>query len=408
MIRDIIELWEQRCNEDAEAKLLAADVRFDFSLAVDEEVLRCSVRNGRYTLKLDAEDADVHLSIPAEHWERFVHAIPLPLYNTFNAMKARVPGVSVEGDQLKWAQFIGLMEVVLRCARDNHSSEPVAMPSRFDVSTIEGHYINLEHANTRSVLYYEESGEGQPIVFLHTAGSDSRQYRYLLANTELQQRYHMFTFDLPFHGKSDPTQHWWHAKYALTTDGYAQWIRSFIQQLGLERPIVVGCSMAGAIVLYLAAQYGDEFTAAISLEGGFQTGGRHVPWLNHPMVHDGLFLPAWVNGLMAPQSPEALRRLSLWHYAQGGPGVYQGDIHFYSLEWPEVSKSLGKAKCPLWMLTGEYDYSCTPESGQAAAEQLGGTFIKMEGIGHFPMSENPVLFTSYLEPVLEHIVARSE
>ncbi|GMA66147.1 alpha/beta fold hydrolase [Alicyclobacillus fastidiosus] len=279
--------------------------------------------------------------------------------------------------------------------------------SHFDVTTIQGHYIDFPSSDTSSVLYYEESGAGQPIVFLHTAGSDSRQYRHLLANTELQKHYHMFSFDLPFHGKSDPYQQWWDNKYNLTTDLYAQWILSFVQKLEIEKPIIVGCSMAGAIVLYLAAEYGEQFTAAISLEGGFHTGGRNVPWLDHPMVHDGMFLQSWVNGLMAPQSPEALRRLSLWHYAQGGPGVYKGDIHFYSLDWPEVSKSLGKAKCPLWLLTGEYDYSCTPESSQAAAERLGGTFIKMQGIGHFPMSENPELFVSYLEPVLQQITTCS-
>ncbi|MCL6443948.1 MAG: alpha/beta hydrolase [Alicyclobacillus sp.] len=406
MIRDTIESWERRCNEDEEAKLLGAGVSFDFSMTFDGEVLFCSIRDGQYTFQHGVGKADVHLVIPSERWDQFLQPIPGPFYTTFNAMNARFQDVYVEGDQLKWAQFVTLIEVVLRCARVSRSDISATMPSQFDVSTIRGHYINFRDSDgtSNSVLYYEESGNGQPIIFLHTAGSDSRQYRYLMANTELQKTFHMFAFDLPYHGKSDPVYGWWQAKYTLTTNKYAQWIRDFIRQLQLEeRPILVGCSMAGAIVLYLAAEYGDEFTAAISLEGGFRTGGRDVPWLNHPMVHAGWFLHSWVNGLMAPQSPEMLRRLTLWHYAQGGPGVYQGDINFYSLDWPEVSKTLGRAKCPLWVLTGEYDYSCTPESSREAAQRLGGTFIEMKGIGHFPMSENPELLLTYLQPILQQI-----
>jgi len=30
----------------------------------------------------------------------------------------------------------------------------------------------------------------------------------------------------------------------------------------------------------------------------------------------------------------------------------------------------------------------------------------MEGVGHFPMSENPDLFASYLQPVLDEIASR--
>ena len=56
------------------------------------------------------------------------------------------------------------------------------------------------------------------------------------------------------------------------------------------------------------------------------------------------------------------------------------------------------------ILTGHYDYSATVEQGREAHEAIAGsTFTEMEGIGHFPMSENPDLFLTYLLPVLEQI-----
>ena len=53
----------------------------------------------------------------------------------------------------------------------------------------------------------------------HTAGSDSRQWRHLLEDAEIQKRFQMIAYDLPFHGKSVPPSgvEWWDQEYRLTT-----------------------------------------------------------------------------------------------------------------------------------------------------------------------------------------------
>ena len=43
-----------------------------------------------------------------------------------------------------------------------------------------GRYLRLDIAGKPHRLYVEEAGEGIPLVCLHTAGADSRQYRGLL------------------------------------------------------------------------------------------------------------------------------------------------------------------------------------------------------------------------------------
>jgi pimeloyl-ACP methyl ester carboxylesterase len=58
----------------------------------------------------------------------------------------------------------------------------------------------------------------------------------------------------------------------------------------------------------------------------------------------------------------------------------------------------------LFMLTGEYDYSCTVEMSEATAAKIpGATFRAMPGIGHFPFAENPALFADYLLPILNEL-----
>jgi pimeloyl-ACP methyl ester carboxylesterase len=91
---------------------------------------------------------------------------------------------------------------------------------------------------------------------------------------------------------------------------------------------------------------------------------------------------------------------------QGGPGVFTGDLFFYQVEG-DIRGRIGAIDtklCPLYLLTGEYDYSASPKDTQAVAERVRGAKLTvMQGLGHFPMSENPEAFLGYLRPVLREI-----
>ena len=61
-------------------------------------------------------------------------------------------------------------------------------------------------------------------------------------------------------------------------------------------------------------------------------------------------------------------------------------------------------RTPLYLLTGEYDFSCTPEDTLRTAQSIPGAKVQvMQQLGHFPMSENPAQFRRYLLPVLDEI-----
>ena len=271
---------------------------------------------------------------------------------------------------------------------------------------ITGRYVYLDIAGARNRVYFEEAGLGRPLVCLHTAGADSRQYRHLLCDEQVTSRWHAVAFDLPFHGRSIPPEGWWEREYLLTCEAYAETVMAFVRALGLDRPVVLGCSMGGAVVLELARRHVSEVGAVIGLEAASKIEGRFLDWSLMPDIDDSVMAASWTYGLMAPQSPESARREVWWTYTQGAPGIYRGDTYFYSVDWDLRGREgeIDTSRCPVYLLTGEYDYACSPQETSATAAAIpGARSAKMEGIGHFPMSENYPRFREYLLPILREL-----
>jgi pimeloyl-ACP methyl ester carboxylesterase len=276
---------------------------------------------------------------------------------------------------------------------------------------IVGRYMNLDLGGRPHRLYFEEAGQGIPLVCLHTAGADGRQFRHLMLDEEITRHFRVLTFDMPWHGKSLPPEGWENEDYRLTTAGYTEMIVAFCRALELDRPVAMGCSIGGRIVLNLAIERASMFRALIGLESAdYQAPWYDTAWLNRPDVHGGEVCAALVSGLMAPQSPDATRHETLWMYKQSGPGVFKGDLYFYRVDGDLRAKvgGIDTHACPLYLLTGEYDFSCTPDDTERTAKKIPGAEVTiMRELGHFPMSENPRQFRRYILPVLEKIRAAS-
>ncbi|CAB3894397.1 AB hydrolase superfamily protein YdjP [Achromobacter pulmonis] len=272
---------------------------------------------------------------------------------------------------------------------------------------IVGRYLSVDIGGKPCRVYFEEAGAGIPLVCLHTAGADSRQYRHMMCDADITSRYRVIAFDMPWHGKSYPPPGWQDEEYRLSTERYVETVMAFCQALALDRPALIGCSIGGRIVLQLAHQHADRFRALIGVEAAdFQQPWYDTSWLHRGDVHGGEVCAALVSGLVAPQSPAVYRHETLWQYMQSGPGVFRGDLYFYRVDG-DLRGRLGGIRtdrCPLFLLTGEYDFSCTPEDTLRTAAGIPGAQVTvMRELGHFPMSESPQQFRGYIMPVLDAI-----
>ena len=182
----------------------------------------------------------------------------------------------------------------------------------------------------------------------------------------------------------------------------------FVAAAGLRRPIVLGASMSGEICLELALRHPEAFAAIIACEASEKIERRQTYWAAHPQVNQAYFVPEWIRALCAPQSPAEYAEAIAWHYAQGGPAVFFGDIAFYSGDWDARDRvhRIDTNRVPLFMLTGEYDYSCTVEHSQATAAKIPG--VRFQAMPASAISRSPKTrrcSADYLLPILGELSA---
>ena len=413
---DFVAGWLERAGDDRRLRAIGSGTDVAFTLRRGEDVAWIHLREGAIAGHAldDGFDrrVDFGLTAPPAVWDRLWAAVPPPRHQSLFALLSKVPLFAFEADREALAQHAHVFARLLELGRPaaGVATDGAAADDRepADLSAVTGRYVRVELSTGAAQLYAEQAGEGRDLLFLHTAGSDGRQYHHLLADPALRADWRMTAFDLPSHGRSTPPAGLHEGEWLLTTDRYVEAIVAAADALGLERPVVLGCSMGGEICLELALRHPDRFAAVVACQAADRVEGRQVAWAKHARVNEKLFVPEWVDGLMSPTAPPARRAEVRWAYGQSAHGVYWGDIEFYSREWDARDRvgGIDTARCPVHILAGEYDYSCTPELARATAERIpGARFTEMAGLGHFPMAEDPQVFLGYLRPVLADLVA---
>ena len=277
--------------------------------------------------------------------------------------------------------------------------------AKFD--DIVGRYIYVAIDGVEYRVYFEESGAGIPLLLQHTAGSDGRLWRHLLSDKEIGRHYRMIAYDIPYHGKTLPplNLNWWEKEYLLTQDFLMKFVVFLSHSLGLDKPAYMGCSIGGHLAADLALYYPKEFRAVIGIDSAHYTPGLNQRWLYHPRINNE-FNAHLAYDLMGPASPEQHKRETCWCYSQGAPSVVKGALNYHCVEHNLTGKAqaIDTSNLAVYLFAGEYDYSCPPMLTELLADDIKGSHYKeLKGMGHFPMSENPVRFREYILPVLEEI-----
>ena len=119
-------------------------------------------------------------------------------------------------------------------------------------------------------LYYEESGRGSPVIFVHGHSFDRTQWAPQIA--ALEQSHRIIRYDLRGYGRSDmPAE--------ADTTLHADDLLGLMNRLNIKRAHLVGLSLGGFVVTDFLALHSDRVDTA-TLAGGdiFDVPGPDEPW----------------------------------------------------------------------------------------------------------------------------------
>ena len=403
--------WAARCASDGEFRLAARRWTGGLVLEIGDDSLALRLTDGRVAGgEPDGQDGVMTLSAPLSLWARLLAPVPPPFYNDIGAAWGQ--GLERGGDPVLHAQYhAAAMRAVelLRPAglREDPGRGESARPGTLDAPV--GRYVHLHLAGHDHRIYFEEAGQGIPLLMQHTAGAHGSQWRHLFEYPEITSRFRLIAYDLPYHGKSMPpvSKAWWADDYRLEGEFLRSVPLALMDALHLDGAVFMGCSVGGLLALDLAARHPERFRAVISLEGALKIGGdmEDFSQLWHPQVGNE-YKARLMDSVMAPTSPAAYRKETSFVYSSCWPPAFLGDLYYYVEDYDLTDRAgdIDTNRVGVHILSGEYDYTGTPELGRAAHLAIpGSTWQEMKGMGHFPMSENPERFVEYLLPILGRI-----
>jgi pimeloyl-ACP methyl ester carboxylesterase len=246
-------------------------------------------------------------------------------------------------------------------------------------------------------VHYVETGEGRPILFVHGLGGQLHHFRHPLFPA-IGPGYRLIALDRPGSGYSARARG---ATARLTEQ--ADVIAGFIAALGLEKPLLVGHSLGGAVTLGVALNHPDAISGIVllaplthmeeSVRAEFK--GLYIKsplkrWLlaNTVAVPTSLkYAPQTLDFVFGPQKwPED-------YIIKGGGMVGLRPSHFYGtasdtvaieLDLGQLQARYGEIKMPAGMMFGTADRVLDHKlHGLSMQGRIEGLELEMvEGLGH--------------------------
>ena len=216
------------------------------------------------------------------------------------------------------------------------------------------------------------------VVFLHGAGGSHHTFRDQWAGLKGVAR--LVIPDLPGHGRSGgpPLE---------SVDACAAWVVEFVKEIGLDRFILAGHSMGGAIALQVALG-GRKGLEALVLLG---TGAR---LRISPVIFDGIgerfreFAPELVGWMTSAASSELLREDVASDVLSTRPATFLADFH--ACNGFDVMNRLDAIRVPTLVISGDDDRLTPLKYGEYLAVNIPGAVLKIiHGVGHLAMLEKP-------------------
>ncbi len=232
--------------------------------------------------------------------------------------------------------------------------------------------------NERPIFYAARGVNGGPIIFVHGAGSSHLAWNGQMA--ALAESTRAYALDLPGHGRSEGAG-------LKTVRGYADVICSFLDALSLERAIIAGHSLGGAIAQTLGLENPDRVLGLALVGTGSRL--RVLPAFLSGMQDDFSNTARQFNEIeFAPGADARLKQLSEELLLSCDPRVVYGDLA--ACDAFDILLHVSDIRAPTLIVCGVEDRMTPVKYSQYLAAHIPQTQLRLiEGAGHMVMIERP-------------------
>ncbi|MCO5158408.1 MAG: alpha/beta fold hydrolase [Aquamicrobium sp.] len=279
-----------------------------------------------------------------------------------------------------------------------------------------GRFVAVEGCD----IHYVERGEGRPILFIHGLGGTLHHMRRPLME-EFGDGYRLIALDRPGSGYSTRP-----SRFDGRLSEQARLIAGFIDALALERPLLVGHSLGGAVALATTLLYPERIAGLALIAPLTQHEDKVAPefrGLDIPspllrrIVSETLAVPTSVkmaaqtlDFVFGPQKPPH-------DYAVAG-GAMAGlrPSHFFATstdlvalrhDMPGIGTRYGEIGVPAGILFGSADRVLDHKRhGTGMEGRIAGLDIEiMEGVGHMPQYADTSRVVAFIRRIAERAFA---
>ncbi len=260
----------------------------------------------------------------------------------------------------------------------------------------------MPYADSNGVrLYYEETGRGTPLVFVHEFADDLHawepQLRYF------SRRYHCIAFNARGYPPSDVPAAVAKYSQAIATDDIANVMR----QLKISKAHIIGCSMGGYATLHFGLRYARMALSLTAIGAGYgsdpdkreqflrdtEAMARRFEQLGTPAA----IKPYQIGPARVQFQNKDKRGFAHFcaefakHSALGSANTLRG-VQAQRPSVYRLERGLAKLRTPLHVITGDEDNQCLEPGIFIKRVCPSATLTVVAGTGHAVNCEEPELF----------------
>lgn len=265
-------------------------------------------------------------------------------------------------------------------------------------------------------VHYTDEGvrNGRTLVLVHGFAASVHAWRPWAER--LSKDYRIVAIDLPGHGLTQTPPN-----YRATLEGNAQLVEDLVAHLGLERFVLAGNSMGGAVSLDYAMKHPARLQGLVLVApAGWPSGREGGPPGAFSLLNSdaGRFMLKMLDprmivggGLKSAYLEEALvTDAVIDRYAELAMGEGHRDVLLTQQSQPVppwTPESFAAIRTPTLVMVGEKDAIIRPANGKALARAIPNAYLVTypEG-GHLPMEQLPDKTVQHLRAFLRGLPSR--